>query len=61
MPLFSEQDNPASFSPYILTRLVEIHFYNFTWYSLNCFVILNDKLDFMRRRIGVLFRLWGEK
>ena len=61
MPLFSEQDNPASFSPYILTRLVEVHFCNFTWYSLNCFIILNDKLDFKRRRVGVLFRLWGEK
>lgn len=22
MPLFSEQDNPASFSPFLLTRLV---------------------------------------
>lgn len=26
MPLFSEQDNPASFSPYILTRSVNIIF-----------------------------------
>lgn len=37
MPLFSEQDNPASFSPYIITRSVEVNFLNFTWYFSDCF------------------------
>lgn len=44
MPLFSEQDNPASFSPYILTRSVDVHYVNFIWYLvvlLDIFIALN--------------------
>lgn len=45
MPLFSEQDNPASFSPYILTRSVDVHHANFIWYLvvlLNIFIAVKS-------------------
>lgn len=44
MPLFSEQDNPASFSPYLLTRSVDIGYVNFLWYLavwLDIFTAIN--------------------
>lgn len=43
MPLFSEQDNPASFSPYILTRSVHAPSVNFIWYLvlLDIFITMN--------------------
>ena len=60
MPLFSEQDNPASFSPYILTRSVEVTFFFFFFFLLLYLIfirlfkiILNDilALHFKERKV----------